>query len=191
MKMIKARKILVIGAGGIGSFLIPLLDKVGLYHISVADPDVVEKKNLPYQNFNADDVGENKASVMGNRYRSILGGSQYPILTEKQMQGYDLVICCVDNLGVRKTLYNTSVKWLDLRAQGRNAALVSYKADPKMYDMLLAGEERSFSCQGDSWNGSNEGVHFMQVAIAGMGAQWIQRWFQNNDEVKDYMVVNL
>jgi hypothetical protein len=60
-----------------------------------------------------------------------------------------------------------------------------------MYDMLLAGEERSFSCQGDSWNGSNEGVHFMQVAIAGMGAQWIQRWFQNNDEVKDYMVVNL
>ena len=191
MKMMKARKILVIGAGGIGSFLIPLLDKVGLYHISVADPDVVEKKNLPYQNFNADDVGENKASVMGNRYRSILGGSQYPILTEKQMQGYDLVICCVDNLGVRKTLYNTSVKWLDLRAQGRNAALVSYKADPKMYDMLLAGEERSFSCQGDSWNGSNEGVHFMQVAIAGMGAQWIQRWFQNNDEVKDYMVVNL
>tara|TARA_B100002019_G_C21258937_1_gene595547 strand:+ start:1689 stop:2252 length:564 start_codon:yes stop_codon:yes gene_type:complete len=185
------RKVLVIGAGGIGSFLIPLLDKVEMYAISVADPDVVEKKNLPYQNFNADDVGENKASVMGNRYRSILGGSQYPILTEKQMQGYDLVICCVDNLGVRKTLYNTSVKWLDLRAQGRNAALVSYKADPKMYDMLLAGEERSFSCQGDSWNGSNEGVHFMQVAIAGMGAQWIQRWFQNNDEVKDYMVVNL
>jgi hypothetical protein len=31
----------------------------------------------------------------------------------------------------------------------------------------------------------------MQVAIAGMGAQWIQRWYQNNDEVKDYMVVNL
>ena len=185
------RKVLVIGAGGIGSFLIPLLDKVEMYDISVADPDVVEKKNLPYQNFNADDVGENKAMVMFEKHKSILHRSTYPILTEKQMQGYDLVICCVDNLGVRKTLYNTSVKWLDLRAQGRNAALVSYKADPKMYDMLLAGEERSFSCQGDSWNGSNEGVHFMQVAIAGMGAQWIQRWFQNNDEVKDYMVVNL
>ena len=128
---------------------------------------------------------------MSARFNNVKKGSQFPILTEKQMQGYDLVICCVDNLGVRKTLYNTSVKWLDLRAQGRNAALVSYKADPKMYDMLLAGEERSFSCQGDSWNGSNEGVHFMQVAIAGMGAQWIQRWFQNNDEVKDYMVVNL
>jgi len=185
------RKILVIGAGGIGSFFIPLLDKVELYDISVADPDTVETKNLPYQNFNVDDVRENKAKVMYNKHKSVGNCKPYPILTEKQMQGYDLVICCVDNLGVRKTLYNTSVKWLDLRAQGRNAALVSYKADPKMYDMLLAGEERSFSCQGDSWNGSNEGVHFMQVAIAGMGAQWTQRWFQNNDEVRDYMVVNL
>ena len=43
------RKVLVIGAGGIGGFLIPLLDKVGLYSITVADPDKVETKNLTYQ----------------------------------------------------------------------------------------------------------------------------------------------
>ena len=185
------RKILIIGTGGIGSFLTQFLDKVGLYNITVADPDSVETKNLTYQNFKKGHVGQNKASVMMNEYESVNHYSKFPILTAKQMDGFDLVICCVDNLSVRRTLYNTSIKWLDLRAQGRNAALVSYKADPKMYDMLLAGEERSFSCQGDSWNGSNEGVHFMQVAIAGMGAQWTQRWFQNNDEVRDYMVVNL
>jgi len=185
------RKILVIGAGGIGSFLIPLLDKVELYNITVADPDTVETKNLPYQNFNADNVAQNKALVMKDTYnKSVLRAIKYPILTEKQMQEYDLVICCVDNLSVRRTLYNTTVKWLDLRAQGRNAALVSHKADPKMYDMLLAGKDGSFSCQGDSWDGSNKGVHFMQVAIAGMGAQWTQRWF-NDEQVKEYMVVNL
>ena len=184
------RKVLVIGAGGIGSFLISTLDKVKLYDITVADPDIVEAKNLPYQNFQAKDVGQNKALVMEYNYESTNKASKFPILTEKQMQGYDLVICCVDNLGVRKTLYNTSVKWLDLRAQGRNAALVSYKADPKMYDMLLAGEEGSFSCQGDSWDGTNKGVHYMQVAIAGLGAQWIQRWF-NGEEVREYMVVNV
>ena len=39
------RRVLIIGAGGIGSFLIPLLDKVGMYDISVADPDKVETKN--------------------------------------------------------------------------------------------------------------------------------------------------
>ena len=184
------RKILVIGAGGIGSFLIPLLDKVGLYNITVADPDTVETKNLPYQNFNADNVAQNKALVMKDNYnKSVLRAIKYPILTEKQMKGYDLVICCVDNLGLRRTMYNTKIKWLDLRAQGRNAALVSHKADIKMYESLLAGKDGSFSCQGDSWDGSNEGVHFMQVAIAGMGAQWIQRYF-NDEEVSDFKVVN-
>ena len=129
--------VLIIGAGGIGSFLIQFLDKVGLYAITVADPDKVETKNLPYQNFNEDDVAFNKASRMKDKFfGSVKVASEYPVLTEKQMQGYDLVICCVDNLSVRRTLYNTSIKWLDLRAQGRNAALVSHKADPKMYDML-------------------------------------------------------
>ena len=187
----KKRKILVIGAGGIGSFLIPVLDRVGLYNITVADPDVVETKNLPYQNFKIVSVGQNKATNMADNYSgSVNKAIQFPILTEKQMQGYDLVICCVDNLSVRRTLYNTSIKWLDLRAQGRNAALVSHNADPKMYDMLLAGEEGSFSCQGDSWDGSTKGVHFMQVAIAGLGAQWIQR-YMNDEQVREYMVVNI
>tara|TARA_R100001369_G_C3291435_1_gene163970 strand:+ start:345 stop:902 length:558 start_codon:yes stop_codon:yes gene_type:complete len=184
------RKILIIGVGGIGSFLVSTLDKVGLYNITVADPDIVEAKNLTYQNFSKGHVGQNKASVMMDSYSSVSSFSKYPILTEKQMQGYELVICCVDNLSVRRTLYNTSIKWLDLRAQGRNAALVSHKADPKMYDMLLAGKDGSFSCQGDSWDGSNKAVHFMQVAIAGLGAQWIQR-YMNEEEVREYMVVNV
>ena len=42
-------KVLIIGAGGIGSFLIPLLDRMGEYAMTVADPDSVEKKNLLYQ----------------------------------------------------------------------------------------------------------------------------------------------
>ncbi len=184
------RKILIIGTGGIGSFLTQYLDKVGLYNITVADPDIVETKNLPYQNFSKGHVGQNKASVMFDEYESVNHYSKFPILTAKQMQGFELVICCVDNLSVRRTLYNTSIKWLDLRAQGRNAALVSHMADPKMYDMLLAGKDGSFSCQGDSWDGSNKGVHFMQIAIAGMGAQWTQRYF-NKEEVCDFKVVNV
>ena len=184
------RRILIIGTGGIGSFLTQFLDKVGMYNITVADPDIVEARNLTYQNFSRGHVGQNKASVMMDSYESVEHFSKYPVLTEKQMEGYDLVICCVDNLGVRRTLYNTSIKWLDLRAQGRNAALVSHKADPKMYDMLLAGDDRSYSCQGDSWDGTNKNVHFMQVAIAGIGAQWIQR-YMNDEQVREYMVVNV
>ena len=45
------RKILVIGAGGIGSYLISFLNNLDLYDIQVNDDDKVETKNLTYQNF--------------------------------------------------------------------------------------------------------------------------------------------
>ena len=59
-----------------------------------------------------------------------------------------------------------------------------------MYDTMLAGPDGSFSCQGDSWDGSSKGLHFMHIAIAGMAAEWIQRWF-NGESVNDFMVVNV
>ena len=59
---------------------------------------------------------------MQDMHINVVGCSRYPILTMKQMEGYDLVVSCVDNLAVGRTLYNTTLKWLDLRAQGRNAA---------------------------------------------------------------------
>ena len=62
------RRVLIIGAGGIGSFLIPLLDKTNLYTLTVYDPDKVETKNLTYQNFEKDDVGRYKVKVMNTRY---------------------------------------------------------------------------------------------------------------------------
>ena len=182
------RKVLIIGAGGIGSFLIPLLKKTGLYAITVADPDIVEKKNLPYQNYEEEDIGVNKSTVMAVRYS--VSNLPYAILTERQLEGYDLVISCVDNLSLRRTLYRTDVNWLDLRAQGRNAAFISSDADPSQYDTLLAGPDGSFSCQGDSWDGSNKNVHFMQCAIAGIAAQWIQR-YMNDEEVKNFGVYNI
>ena len=183
------RKVLVIGTGGIGSFLIPLLDKVGMYSITVSDPDSVEKKNITYQNFSEEEVGELKVMAMQKRYT--LSPNKFPILTEQQLRGYDLVICCVDNIGLRRTMYNCKdLKWLDLRAQGRTAAMIAYTADPIMYDSLLAGEERSFSCQGGNWSGKQKDIHYTHTAVAGMATQWMQRWF-NTEEVCDFKIINI
>jgi hypothetical protein len=184
------KKILVIGAGGIGSFLIPLLDRIEEYDITVADPDKVETKNLLYQNYLPLNVGQNKAQSMQDIHNNVSKASPYPILTAKQMEGYDLVVSCVDNLGVRRTLYNTGLKWLDLRAQGRNAALVSHEADVSLYDSLLAGPEGSFSCQTNNWDGSGKSVNLMNAMIAGAGAQWIQKYF-NDEETKSFMTFNI
>ncbi len=173
------KKIMVIGAGGIGSFLIPLLDRVKEYHINVWDDDIVEKKNLSYQDYYANDVGKHKTDVMAERYGSVYS-HPYRVLTKQQLKGYDLIICCVDNLELRRLLYlvdTEKIKWLDLRAQARNGLLISFQENPDNFAILTNGPDGNFSCQGDEWDKSNAGVHFTHVAIAGMGAQWVQRYF--------------
>ena len=64
--------------------------------------------------------------------------------------------------------------------------------DEKLMTTLLAGPEGSFSCQGEDWDGSPEGINLTHIAIAGMASQWIQRWFEGGEEnVADKMVVNI
>ena len=171
------------------SYLIPLLDKTGLYKLTVFDPDIVELKNITYQNFEENEIGENKAKTLRDRYFSINEAQPYPILSQKQMEGYDLVVCCADNLDVRKTLYTTDkLPWLDLRAQGRNAAMISFQENPDIYNEKLAGPSGSFSCQGNDWDGSTRGQHFSHIVAAGMGAEWIHRFFAEEDNWKSKFV---
>ena len=70
-------KILIVGAGGIGSWLCYFLYNLenhkqfgrnNTINIVVADPDTVEEKNLSYQNFDMEDITDNKAKVMEAKY---------------------------------------------------------------------------------------------------------------------------
>jgi len=191
------RKIMIIGAGGIGSYLVSFLDRIGLYDITVFDDDDVEIKNLTYQNYEEEDVGQKKVSGLESKFGSISKAEPYVVLVKQQLENYDLVVCCADNLSVRRLLYREGYgedienKWLDLRSQGRNAALISYKTDPTLQDAMLDGPDGSFSCQGTDWEGDAEGIDTMHIAIAGIATQWIQKWFNNNNDVIDKMVVNV
>ena len=182
------RKVLIIGAGGIGSHLIPCLARTGMYELTVFDPDTVEEKNLTYQNFTGADLDKHKVAVFGNLVG--VNPQPYKVLTQNQISNYNLVVCCADNLAVRQMLYKTGMSWLDLRAQGRNGLLVSYEEDPNILSMLNVGPDGSFSCQGDAWDGSAGDIHFTHVAIAGMGAQWIQRWFAG-ESVKKHIQLSI
>lgn len=68
-------KILIVGCGGTGSRLVPLLAQfiktcawVAEPSITLIDDDIVEEKNLLRQNFISVDVGKSKAEVLANRY---------------------------------------------------------------------------------------------------------------------------
>ena len=193
------RKVMIIGAGGIGSYLVSFLNRVGIYDITVYDDDNVERKNITTQNLHSDAIGEKKVeSILLPIDDDTVKSEPFPVLIEEQLHGYDLVVCCADNLGIRRLVYRQGFgadcqnKWLDLRSQGRNGAVISYMIDEKLMTTLLAGPEGSFSCQGQNWDGSPEGINLTHIAIAGMASQWIQRWFEGGEEnVADKMMVNI
>ena len=78
-------KILVIGAGGIGSYLIEVLNRTECYDIVVADPDKYEKKNLTYQYCIDEDLGLNKAGATASKYDNVTG-TKFLILTENRLR---------------------------------------------------------------------------------------------------------
>ena len=190
------KRILIVGVGGIGSYLVPMLAKTEQFILWIADPDIVEEKNVCCQNFDSDDIDMHKVTSMQVKYG--VNGDKYEILTEMQILNYDLVVCCADNLAVRRLIYsqgfgdNCKTKWLDLRAQGRNGALISYLIDPKLSNTFLTGPDGSFSCQGEDFSKTKDKskIHWTHVAIAGIGAQWIMRW-NNGEQTHDKMVINV
>ena len=189
------KKILIIGAGGIGSFLVQFLNKLNIYELTVFDSDKVEEKNLLYQNFNRLHIGEMKVKAINSMFNHGFTITQpYDVVMDNDFDKYDLVVCCVDNMSTRRMLYNSdkAKQWLDLRAQGRNGALISYLTDPKHCDTFLAGPDGSFSCQGESFGKTldTKDIHFTHVAVAGMAAQWMQRWF-NDENIFDKRIVNI
>lgn len=91
-------RILIIGAGGTGGYVIPHLYRIAFAskhkcRIILADGDIVENKNLIRQSFSAADIGENKAAVMAERYCDVFGiETEYiPDFIEDEEQLYELL----------------------------------------------------------------------------------------------------
>jgi len=69
---LKAARVLVVGAGGIGSTLLPLLASSGVGSIEIFDGDKIETSNLGRQVlFRERQVGQNKAAVAAETLRDL------------------------------------------------------------------------------------------------------------------------
>lgn len=107
---IKAARVLVIGAGGIGSAVIPALAAAGVGMLRLVDPDAVSLSNLQRQTlFSTADVGRAKAGaayervaalnphVMVEAYEERAGAASLPHL----LDGMTLVVDGSDNFATR------------------------------------------------------------------------------------------
>ena len=100
-------KVLMIGAGGIGSLIGVAMTRKGIGFLDIFDDDYVEFKNLTRQIFTKKDIGKNKAVQLVKMlsgqglYNTTLRGFPYrfqeALEIKWDMSGYDLIICGVDN----------------------------------------------------------------------------------------------
>lgn len=115
-KLSKA-KVLVVGAGGLGSAVIAYLAAAGVGRIGIIDGDVVEESNLQRQIIHAGNVGENKAesaAMFVDKLNPEVTVDVYPYrLNEKNAKkiigAYDVVAGCPDSFTVRYTINDVAI----------------------------------------------------------------------------------
>jgi adenylyltransferase/sulfurtransferase len=136
---LKAASIAVIGAGGIGSAVIPALAGAGVGTLTVIDSDVVELANLHRQPlFKESDAGEPKANLAAAFVRSLNHFVDVKAVRERigsdnaseLLAGHDLVIDGSDNFATRLAVSDVCVA---LRIPLLSAAAVQFQGQVALF----------------------------------------------------------
>lgn len=170
-------RVLLVGAGGIGSHLTDLLCR-GLHghglDLTLMDGDVVEERNLAHQRFPTWSIGRPKTDVLAQRHASeghILTAVAENLRSAEQLSGYDLIVVAVDRPEPRRLVHATDVPWIDLRSTGRGMLVLTHLDAPERIASQTP-DHAPASCQAD---GVLE-AGFVQVGFAlaaAVGAQWV------------------
>ena len=105
-----SKKVLVIGCGGLGGYVLEYLARLGVGHITVVDNDVFEVSNLNRQLLSAPDlIGHRKAAAAAQRMKRIAPGIDIlPVEAffgeenaDRLIRNQDLVIDALDNIPSR------------------------------------------------------------------------------------------
>ena len=103
--------ITVVGAGGIGSFVVLTLAKMGFSDILVIDPDTIEEHNLPNQFYRIADIGKRKVDALREIVNDYTGTdisvSGYMWRKEDEIDNGGVVISAVDSMKSRKDIYDS------------------------------------------------------------------------------------
>ena len=117
-RKLKAASVVVVGAGGIGSAVIPTLAGAGVGRLTIIDDDVVELTNLHRQPlFREADAGTAKADLAAGFVRNLnrfveakpLRARIGPSNARELLQGHDMVLDGSDNFATRLAVSDACV----------------------------------------------------------------------------------
>ncbi|KND57498.1 UBA/THIF-type NAD/FAD binding fold [Candidatus Burkholderia verschuerenii] len=146
--------VIVVGAGGTGSALLPSLARLhhamvelghpGGIDCTVYDDDTVSPTNVGRQGFYPNDVGEYKASLIVNRLNALMGTNWRAQTTRftRSVSCYnvDLVIGCVDTRVARRAIVDATktcdLYYLDCGNDTDRGQVVIGQAEPRGYQKV-------------------------------------------------------
>lgn len=109
--------ILLVGAGGIGSYFLPLFLKVFTGNVQIWDKDVLEERNLDRQNFDPKFIGANKASALKlsqlPEFQSRISVKESWFVEDLSLKEgeFDVFIAAPDNHMARLAVINTAERY--------------------------------------------------------------------------------
>jgi len=168
-----------VGCGGIGGWFAAhisrLLDNKQIKdsEFTFYDFDIVERKNILYQNFDISDIGSSKTDALMFKY-PVINFVNKKIEPEELMKPYDLLIICADNNVIRKQVYAESKRsgrpFIDSRSNGKVCGIFSSETED--YLSTISDSDESSSCQ-HPYQIKKEEIELGNVIIASILAQYV------------------
>lgn len=112
-RRLASSSVLLVGLGGLGSAVAPILAGAGVGRIGLCDHDTVSWSNLPRQTlYTEEEVGRPKCEAALRRLASLSSATRFechaegltPANAERLIAAYDLVVDCCDNFATRYLL---------------------------------------------------------------------------------------
>ena len=143
---LKSASAAIVGAGGIGSAVIPSLASAGIGGLTIIDDDVVQLPDLHRQLiFRADQIGQSKAALAAEFVSGLNPHVQIKVIAERignsnadeYLTGHSIIIDGSDNFATRLTVSDASVR---LRLALVTAAAIQFQAQVALWRGWEAGE---------------------------------------------------
>lgn len=188
---------LIIGAGGVASYLLPVLLKTFRpAKLTIIDKDILEERNLDRQMFNKADIGKNKARALADlHFKDADIIEQWFTESTVVPDDIDAIICCADNHLARHEAIKLARKLVIYAYIGGNEYLDSqalvYHPDwadtdrdlLKHYPTIATSHEGSpMNCQGEAQEATPQlAVANLNCAAKLLHLMWVyDAWLEEN-----------
>lgn len=110
-------KVCVVGCGGLGGYIIEMLARLGIGHLTVVDGDVFEESNLNRQLLSdMDSLGKSKALIAKDRISKVNPLINVKAVSERLIEdnsleilaGHDVIVDALDNIDTRLLIQKQS-----------------------------------------------------------------------------------